>query len=64
MSFFGHTGTCTWSGTLMKVLESAPSGRQTNNNMSGFGTGLLFQGFELFKLWLFVLKVTLITFSP
>ena len=28
--------------TLMKVLESAPSGRQTNNNMSGFGTGLLY----------------------
>ena len=27
--FFGHTGTCTRTGTLPKVLESTPSGRPT-----------------------------------
>ena len=31
-SFFGHTGTCTGTGTLTEVLESAPSDRQTNKS--------------------------------
>ena len=30
--FFGHTGTCAEAGTLMEVLESAPSDRQTNKS--------------------------------
>ena len=29
---FGHTSTCTRTGTLMKVLESTPSDRQTDKN--------------------------------
>ena len=29
-SFFGYTGACTGTETLMKVLESAPSDRQTD----------------------------------
>ena len=29
-SFSGHTGTYTGTGMLMKVSESAPSGRQTD----------------------------------
>ena len=28
--FFGHTGTCTGTGILAKVLENAPSDRQTD----------------------------------
>ena len=31
-SFFGHTGTCTETGALTKVLESAPSDKQTENS--------------------------------
>ena len=30
--FFGHTGTCTGTGTLTKVLESAPSDRHTDKS--------------------------------
>ena len=33
-SFLGHTSTCTGTGTLTKVLESAPSDRQTNKSYS------------------------------
>ena len=32
-SFFGHTGTCTGTGTLTKVFESAPSDRQTDRQI-------------------------------
>ena len=30
--FLGHTGTCTGTGTLTNVLESASSGRQTDKS--------------------------------
>ena len=30
--FFGHTGTCTGTRTLTKVLESAPSDRKTDKS--------------------------------
>ena len=30
LEFFGHTGECTGTGTLTKVLESTPSDRQTD----------------------------------
>ena len=30
--FFGHTGTCTGTRTLTIVLESTPSGRQTDKS--------------------------------
>ena len=32
--FLGHTGTCTKTRTLTKVLESAPSDRQTDKSQS------------------------------
>ena len=35
-SFFGHTGKCIETGTLTKVLESAPSDRPTNKSYGFF----------------------------